>query len=484
MNVLGYMQDRGGVRNTPLILFQFLTVSLLVALGYSRYGLPGAVVAAGGILFVLFAAWRSETFPILFLLYIGLFETRVFSEQFAVIPFYFSEKTIPVFLIPAFIVLLLERSHAPARPDPGVGGGTEPVGVIVALFLTWALASAFIGLGIGHKPVTVGMELRLYSLFLAYFLWRSLFRWKQKIQWWMNVVAVVSVLVAIEYIILIVSVYTDIVTFVLFRNITRQSQMIIAGLPILLSIFLIYKQVWIRSGVILSVLLLMAQAFLSQQRIIWLTFALMLFIYATLFSFRKGLSLRTFGRWLSMVLITLGASAGVLFLAAWLFNTDISILLTRWEQVQSLTDPSFKMRVYDARNAIEMVGSHYLTGLGVGAELQAVPLGYYFFFFDVSYLVAFFKGGVPFAALLVLIYLGGIFRAAQVYFKAVGKVEQLLAMSIITALTGQLLSGVTTVSMIYYRFTFIWMLLVAAAVVLHENLKRQQVKELSGVGTP
>ncbi|MCB2198201.1 hypothetical protein KQI63_02290 [bacterium] len=448
----------------------------IATLGYSQIGTTAVIAVAAGILFVYFAAWRAETFPLLFLVYVSLFPIGIYAAQFGVFPVPFHPKAIPLFMALSFIILFLHKELDPRRLV-AERHPKDAVGKFVALFLIWASATILFGISQGHKPFALESEVQMYLLFFSFFLWRSIFRWKGQIENWLIIFAIIGVLTALEYITLVAYVFQDIITFVLFRNVTRQSQVIIGALPIVLSLFLIYRSKWVRVGAAISVLLFVVQVFLTQQRIIWLSFVLMTYIYITLYLFRKGIKKSSLVRWMLVSFLLLALLLGLLLLAAWVFNTDIDVLLSRWEKVQSLTDESFMMRVYDSRHLIELVGNKWLTGLGGGMELQIIPSSMYFHFIDVSYLTAYLKGGIPFALLLVLVYLGGIYRAFQVYRRTAGTSTQYYAIAIITALSGQMMAGITTVSMIYYRFIFIWMMLIAAAVVLYERVKRQQSEE-------
>lgn len=478
MSVLQYMEERSGIRHTPLLFLLALGIVGIAALGYLQIGTNAIIAVAGGVLFVYFAAWRAETFPLLFLLYLSLFPIGIYAEQFGVFPVPFHPKSIPLFMGLSFIILFLNKDLDP-RQLVEVKHPKDNVGRIVALFLIWATATILFGIAQGQREFAILSEVQMYLLFLSFFLWRAIFRWKGQVEEWLIAFSFIGVLTALEYIFLVAYVFQDIITFVLFRNVTRQSQVIIGALPIVLSLFLIYRNKWTRIGAAFAILLFIVQVFLTQQRIIWLAFVLMTYIYITLFMFRNGFKSSSFMRWLLISLLLLGLLLGLLVLAAWVFNTDIDVLLSRWDQVQNLTDESFMMRVYDSRHLIELVGNNWLTGLGGGIELQVIPSATFFYFIDVSYLTAYLKGGIPFALLLVLIYLGGIYRAFQVYRRAPGTSSQYYAMAIITALSGQMMAGITTVSMIYYRFIFIWMMLVAAAVVLYERLNSKQSEDVS-----
>ena len=475
MSPLAYIQEKSGVKNSTVIVSLALVLLLLFGAVYIRFQLSGVLFIVGALFFAYFFAWRAETFPVIFLFYMALFPIQKYSEQFEILPIYFANKTIFVFVILAFFILFFQKEMNPLKKI-SAPYQKDAVGFIVLLFLAWMIVQTFYGLSRNYKDYAILMEVHAYSLIFTYFFWRALFRWKHHERKWLNFIALLGIITAIEYIGLVAFVFRDIVTFVLVRNITRQSQMIIASFPIVASIFMMNRSWRIKTISIIAIMLLTIQAFLTQQRTIWLTFAAMIFIFFTLVMFRKGITYKSFLRWLGVTFLLSLALIGLLVLAAWFFDTDMSILLKRWETVQNLTDSSFLMRIIDSRHAIEEVGKRWLIGLGVGRELQVIPSSSFFYFFDVSYLTVFYKGGVPATILLTLIYLGGIYRAFQVFQRTNSNKTQYYAIAIITVLAGQMISGITTVSMIYYRFVFIWMMFVAAAVVLYERLKEEQTE--------
>jgi len=468
-----YIQHKGGERLGPFVVLQLLTLAVLCALGYWRFSTMGIFLVLGGLAFAFFAAWRYETYVLLFLAYLGFLPNAGYADQFEILPVFFQGgSTLPAMAL-IYTMFLLQRNMG-EHTHPCIQPRTDHVGTIIILFLTLVAIQTFRGFANGHPVNFMRLELFYLLLYSAYFFWRANFRWKANMTRWVAIVGILGAFVSLEYILLVIVSFQDIVSFVLYRFVTQQGQLTAAAFPILATLFFVSRKSSQKAAALVGMLLVGIQILLSQQRTLWGVLAFEVLLYFTLYMFRNGFHARVWLRWFLIIVGAIAFFISMLFLGSFIFGVDLTFLLSRWQDVQSLTDRSFLMRVYDAKRAMGLVGNRWLTGLGIGAYLRVIPTSQLYYYFDISYLVAYFKGGIPLVILLVSIYLAGLLRSFQVFRRAPRNTTRLYGAAIFTILVGQMLSGLTTVSMLYYRFIFVWVLLIAAAVVLYEQLDEEE----------
>lgn len=429
-----------------------------------------AVLVVAGLVFLVAGAWRVALLPFLYLAFTMLLPREGNASQFEIFPIYYHEMTfIPVFaamLILLFAGITLDPNRDSLRAKRV---RFDVQGLLITLFLAWAAFSYLRGLAIGNSYRYMMTEISYVAMFASYFFWREYFRWRGGMRGWLWVVLALAVATAIEFVWLFALNFTDVVSFVTGRMLTRQSQVPIAAMPLAVAFFLIKRGAWWRAFAALLILLISAHVFITQQRSLWVAVVGMALLFFTLYVFRRGFTLRRLLAWFTLLVVTGGFFAGVLYAASWLLGADISFLLTRWEDVKTLRDESFLIRIYDLRNAVDAVGGQWFWGLGGGRLHPWVHSGWAFYYFDISYGIAFFKGGVPWALLLVVVYLTGILRAFKLYLRRSDPATQVLAIAIICALSGEFVAGLFSTSLIFYRFVFLWMLLAAATTVFLEQ---------------
>ncbi|MCB2212005.1 hypothetical protein KQI52_07820 [bacterium] len=433
-----------------------------------------ALALTGGLVFLVWGAWKPWLLPAGYLAFMILSSNQSDQEYYPV--FYHIMTFLPAFT--AMVILhFADRTvnpntidHSPPRPDF--------LGKLVLLFLAWCTFTYLRGLAIGNPLNFMMWEISYISMFFAYFFWRGRFRLHGNMINWNWLLLALGIGTAFETASLIMIHYTDVISLVLNRILNRQPQITMLTVPLAMTFFLTRKTTWTRTLGGALVLITMIHVFLSQQRSLWLAAVVIAFVYFTLYVFRKGFTLRTLTLWLMLILLIGALFAGLLFGAAYVLNADLSVLLTRWEDVQSLTDDSFLIRVWDFRNAVEEVGGQGWLGLGGGQLNNWVHTMKYFYYFDFSYGMAYYKGGWPMVILMVAVYAGVLIQGFRLYIKAKDRLVQLLGITYTSTIAGVMFVGMFNTGMLYFRFIFIWMLIAASATVLLEKMQDEEDRQL------
>ncbi len=467
----------------PLFIIVLLIAAFFVFFHY-RYPGPYAIAGAALFLFAITVGTRSETIPAIFLAYIMLapsLYTEIKSPFFAVL---YIPYVAPVAIFASYFMFKINKT---AESVKGIyversQSKTDFPGIIVTLILFWLIFQSFRGLALGYPYKHVIFEFCYAIVIAGYFIWRHLFRSDKELNIWMIFYIGVALLTAFQLLTVISTLWESIFNFLFTRIITRQGHVTLVSFPMLLA-FLVSTKKWRYRILILAALLVtMMHVLITQQRALMLASAISFMVMFTLFAFRNGFTKKGFILWLSGIVMLVSLMVGVIIWAMNLFNVDIDIILGRWQEFGSLQDQSTLLRVFDIREAMRYVSYNPILGMGLGSKLMTVPNAIHFFFMDNSYIMILFKGGIPHLLLISVLYLTGLWYAWKVYRNAEEVETRLFAAGLISALLAIMFTGATNVCMIFYRFGFIWMMVLAASTFLYEKMKlnNRELTETAG----
>jgi len=165
----------------------------------------------------------------------------------------------------------------------------------------------------------------------------------------------------------------------------------------------------------------------------------------------------------------------VLLSASLIMGTDMDTLLTRWDDVQSLQDDSFQIRVFDLKTAISNVGNNWIAGKGGGKLNNWIHSGWNFYYFDISYGVAYYKGGIPLLLLILLVYITSFRKSYKLYRSNAELKYRLLGITFVSTLGGLFFVSWFNCGLLFYRFIMVWMMITAMSTVLLEKLETNRV---------
>ncbi len=467
-----------GERNAPFILLWIPLLSLLALLVFIRTNVSGMLAVFAGFFFLVTLAWRTETYIVCLVSYLAFFPVARYAEYFGFFPVFYYSKVGAVFLFAIAATLLINRGLSPERTQV-VEERSDVVGNVLILMFLWMIFEVFHGISRSNPGNFIASEIFGTLPFLGYFIWRSMFRWKGRIEAWFRFLLIVGVVVAFEYFLMVALSWQDIFTFVIQRAITRQGQLIHILIPMAAAFALTTKRRSHRVFYGAAVIIFLIQLFFTQQRALWIANAVGIFVFFTLYAFKDGFKKRGIIVWLTGIGIVSLLFFLVILTARYYFEVDLDVLFKRWRKVSKLiTDGSLRMRILDVRNAWEYIKMSPLLGYGMGATIFVIPVGAHFNFLDNSFVITLLKGGVPFFALFISFYCLGLYRAWIVFRKSSDRKIQAFAIVIFSSLVAVMVSGLASINLIYYRFVFIWTMLIAGAVVLYEMLQSSDQREI------
>jgi hypothetical protein len=448
---------------TSLILLSVLMIAIYVARG-EKY----AIAAGAGLVFLVWGAWRVWLLPAIYLSFIILFPNVGGGDEGY--PVYYHINTfLPIFS--AMIILLYADKVVAPDSIKHIPAPKDYLGILIIIYLCWSVFTYLRGIAIGNSWLFMFWEINYICMLGGYFFWRTYFRRHGNMITWTWFLLFLGIGTALETAFLIVSNFTDVISFIIFRILNRQPQIIMLTIPLATTLFLTRKAKWAKYGSGILVFMTIVHVFLSQQRSLWIASVIIAFVYFTLYIFRDSIDLKKFIVWFLLIILIIGLFTAVLFIAAWVLQTDLSLILTRWEDVESLTDDSFMIRYYDARKAVNDVGNDGLVGLGGGKMNNWVHTGKEFYYFDVSYVLAYYKGGWPMAILMTAVYLGCMIQSFRLYWKSKDRTTQLIGISFVSTFVALMFVGVFNCGLLFYRFIFIWMMIAAMSTVYLERLR-------------
>ncbi|MFC2170685.1 hypothetical protein ACFLQJ_01755 [Calditrichota bacterium] len=461
--------------STTLAIQLLVVVAFFVFIGIWRT--PALAFAGIGILvFLVTAGWRVETFPILFLLYISVSTGAYLDQALKFFNIIYYPHLAPVLIAGMFVVIIINKSMnfiklGDINNSNNKSTGRDVVGILLILFLIWMVFESIRGNAIGNNPRWIRFEIFYTFPLVGYFVWREVFKIKSNINNWFIIFIIIELITSVQYFTLITINWEDILSFVLLRIVTRQGHLILVAIPIVMAFIFSSRTTRIRLLWILCLLIILAHMLSTQQRVLFIAAGFEFVLMLTFFAFKDGWTKKGFIIWLSgMTLFSLSIISAVLYVLS-VFNIDIEMLLSRWDRFGTLKDASTMMRIFDIREALEQYSTSPLLGCGIGKTVLSIPSGFHFFYIDNSYIVALLKGGPVYLLLLVAIYLSGAWFAFIVYLKSTDIRTKMTGAGIVVALVGIMFTGATNVCLIYYRYTFLWMMIIAAAVSLYESLK-------------
>ncbi|HEB84728.1 MAG TPA: O-antigen ligase domain-containing protein [Bacteroidetes bacterium] len=443
-----------------------LTATGAVVLG-TRYGTIGFAAVFLAVAFGLFLLWRVETLPAITILYMSLLPLESKADVFS-LPYFYYTPLSPVLMMAMLAVLFLERNAALPRTHPEAPR-KDLLGTWILLLIAWLTFETLRGFALHHQMRFIRSELFNLAFLLAYYFWRTLFRWRGQFEGWMKYIAVVSGLVAIIYMYFVSITFTNVLDFIFFRIITRQTNLLIIAVPVVGALYYSSPHRASRWGWGLLALLLLVETFISQQRGLWLVVAGELFLLVSLYSFRDGWNRVGLRRWAIWVLIPIVLIVVILLGALTLLHIDFPTLFSRWKNIGTKLDASAMMRYFDIRDGLWYFKQSPLIGAGVGATMFISFNHAHFYFFDNSYIMMLFKGGLPMLLLYLVIYGIGLYRAHYVFRYGGTFRLRMFGLAALVAITGILVLSTMYTAILYYRFNFIYMMMFALVTVLKES---------------
>ncbi len=473
-----YLTRTSGENSAPYLAAYIIGVVAFLVLIYLFRPGPLAIIGGAGILFVLTYGWRVETVPVLFLVYMALSPTSYGPDEWEFYKVFYYPLMAPIAFLVMFILFKLDnsinfissRGYEKSSEEPSQ---TDWAGIFIALLMIWVVFQSLRGLALGYPAKAVRFELTHIIVPLGYFVWRALFKRSGNVMPWLFLLLGVEFATALQHYTLIISKWESIFSFLFWRMVTRQGHMTLATVPLILAfLFSSSKRrhmfLWA-----LAMLFVMGHILFTQQRVLMLANAFSFIIFSSLYAFRGGFDRKGLTIWLigigALTLLILGALLGAM--AA--FDVDPDVILTRWQDLGSVKDTSTLLRILDIRHAWQIVTLSPILGQGLGSTLMTVPNAQLYFFIDNSYMIALVKGGFPYLILLLAIYITGLWKSWLVFRKAEKERTKLIGAAIFSSLIAILLTGATNVSLVHYRFGYVWMFLIAAAVFLEDQIREK-----------
>lgn len=451
-----------------MLFIQYSIMIFAVSVLGWRYKTAGVLLSILGFIYITQLSYKTTTYIIISFLYITLIPSQHWGEGFNIFPFYFNGKIFMFITFILYIIYFLEY-----KPFSSTHYFFDKTSFFLLLFIAWSLFQLLRGISLNNST-SIFSEFSYLSLYLSYYFWRSFFRRNNcTIYKYSLFVAIIGTILAFEYVFLIIYSFSDIINFILGRTITRQTQYAIIGMPISAALFFMANKNISKLLFIFMFLLFTIQILLSQQRTLWVVLCVMAFLFFTLYVFRNGVNRKSWLIWFSINISFVSIILLFFIFSSSYFDVDISFILRRWDTVFSLNDPSLKLRFFDLRHAISEVGNNWIWGLGFGRQMRSVPLGSLFHFFDSSYGVAYFKGGMIMTILLLSIYVSSLKKAIIIYKSSSDKNTTVICIALICIFVGIMLGGIVEVSMMYFRHIFIWMMCAAFCTHLYDaHIKR------------
>lgn len=463
-------EDKSAV--TLLVYFLLIIAGLLYVYVEKDWKIPLAAVIVLPPL--LFHVWKTEIMLGLLLLYTGVLPDAFAAKDYAFFKFYYYIQIGVALLVVIYILHWMNStvSRFHSIPLPRVNSKEklfDSTGLAVQILLVWVIFLGFRGLALGHKPYVVTREWIYFFLYTSYFFWLYLFRSRKEPEKWIKWTMIVAVATAIEYLIFVASSFQDIIKFVMERLVTRQGHITLISAPFAAAYFFLAKSFKKRifwAGILFLVII---QVFFTQQRVLWLALALTSFVFYTLLVFKDGITFRKTGLWLVGILTVILLFVLLFIAMGYFLQTDLSTLFKRWEDVKSLGDASLQMRIFDLKRGWQYFKMEPILGHGLGAKLLVTPMARLFHFFDNTYGVTLFKGGVPFLALILWTYLSGLWKAWMLFTKTKDPKIKIIAIGLFSAVFAIMATAMVNVSMLYYRFIFVWMMILALVTYYYER---------------
>jgi len=225
-----------------VITSSLVLLAVTVASVYLYRGDKYAILALGGLVFLVLGSWRVWMLPALYLILVIVFPHDNKELDF---PILFHPKTfIPAFLL-MILILMADRILHPSKTLRNYVE-RDYMGPIITVFILWTILIFLYGMAMGNSTRFMMYEISFLSMYLSYFLWRSLFRHHGHIIQWNWLILGAGVIAGIELLWYISLTFTDILNFILQRTLNRQPQITLISVPLAMTLILTRKTTWAR----------------------------------------------------------------------------------------------------------------------------------------------------------------------------------------------------------------------------------------------
>ncbi|MBD3165574.1 hypothetical protein GF324_03170 [bacterium] len=474
--MISYLRNKNHTPYVEVALLGPLVVVLLVAAAFVVRSHPVFPLALVGFAFVLLGGWKLEAWVLLVLGLVCVLPLDNAVQDFSFYPVAYQQfYSVPILVI-LYSLLYFHRAAAPLADFKRLHGKEDDDIMLVVNFLlvVYIIFLFMRGLAANHPFHYIRAEFFMLLYYVSYPFWTAFLRDHASVYRWLKIFSLVAFATALLYFMFIATTHASLTDFIFVRLVTRQGQMVILALPVVLTFALLSKKKHERVLFWLITLALFLFAFSLQQRTLWLTFVLMTPIYFLFFAFKHGPSTRA---WITVgigFMVVAILFFGLMWVLATFLHLDPSDALERWKSLIEQRDISVRMRYIDGTLAMRYWTHSPLLGLGIGSHLFTVPTAGPHLYMDNSYVMILMKGGVVFLALILVFYLIPAKRAFYVYRQSKDVLHRMIGASVFTTIIGIILYGMTMVNMLYYRFIFLYMFVFAIASKLYFDLKAEK----------
>ncbi len=481
MNIPGSMELSGS--NTQKLTSRITAVGLIIigivmiaSMIYGKFFIGVAILVVPGILFLLAGS------PIRVLSFIIGFQIILTITQLSTTQLYLGFISLRVDDLLTIWFLWLWIISLPDRSMRGIKAG--PQGYLISIFIFLIAIAAFRGYSAGNTPGFIGIQIKTYGAYFLYFplLWVLSDDRSREFAW-----RVVLTSATIGGCIFVVKGIFGSGEGVYFRDETglrigtRQPNAI--GAVLLLFTGKLWKSWKSRPPIILilpSMLFMGGALILSQTRGLWGGVLLALASAWILNLFRKRDNVPLGKR----MIVSLTVLAGFVILVVFsisalgiLSAADIA-QRTGHESGSYLTDVSVLSRFLSWSAVIERIsGSYMLMGRGFGSTITyfkpEMGVVRTLFYVDSSYFQTALVMGITGVIVLLSIFLNAVIRAAKLFIRTADSKRAGTALGIFCALIMLLFASGFASPMTNYRYTILWMYLLAF---LQVEINREKVE--------
>ncbi len=318
---------------------------------------------------------------------------------------------------------------------------------IILLYIIVIFMAAY-GFLRGYKFIWILREIMSISFYFIPIIIGNIFGWNKKVLFLLLII--VSVFVMIEY----VSIYFYNFYFhnIVKRVVTRQANIVIFALPILLFSFFKKENMMINILKVLSMVSIILLALFSLQRSIWVILGFDMGVFVIYYLYKNRFSIKSFIKVISIFIVIV--LVGYLVLLYINQYVDIIKLIQNRFALLSLnrlsSDKALGVRFEDYNLLIDYIFKDMFLGAGLGAPVFQHDTGVLKEVIDNSYLIFVYKIGLIGCLLLLYMYL----KPLYVLLKNKGQ-NGWIKIALGIMLINYMLLGISSSAMFLYRYNLI-----------------------------
>lgn len=400
---------------------------------------------------------KPEYILLVLIFYISILPNKDWGSAYQFFNYYVDMRIVLLMLFCAGCILYLRSLK---EEITGIKFGA--LDKLFFIFIIYILINGVWGMSQGNGISNVYVDVVFAGLYASYFIFRIVLNNQRAIRTFIIILIIGSTLASIQYIVFSLSNLQSGSIF-LTRVTTQQPHLAQISIPLLTGIFLFRGKLKYKIISFALILPNFAMVIFSQQRSLYVSVVISIFIVIFFYIFREGVEFRKLIKFIfgiiSFVLVI------ILFIVLLEYYFHINFIFTIFQRMGTLqdvtSDTSWTIRFTEVKFALEKWSNHPIIGSGMGSTYPNIFFHRGNTGVDNSYAFVLWKMGIMGLILFMFVYLKFLWIGIVDFWKKKSYYDKMIIAGFLAGMLGMMLIAITNESIILYRFNIIWAAIIA-----------------------